>query len=95
MLLGMLYAPVGLVIPVILRYLIIKKPLSKITAAIITFINLVIVVSIGIIILKSLDMGKSTSAVSIGGAISGLLAYKILIEGSEKEIENIQTTQKR
>jgi len=95
MLLGMLFAPIGLVIPLIIRYLLFKGPLPKITAVIITALNLIVVITIGILILKGLDMSKSNSAVSIGGAISSLLAYKMLIESSEKETKNIQPTQNK
>ncbi len=80
MLIGILYAPVGLIIPALVRYLIVKKTIPTAAAGIITFLNLAAVITIGILILRSLDMSNSASGVSIGGAISAILAFKMLTD---------------
>lgn len=95
MLLGLLFAPFGLIIPAIIRFLIVKKPLSKIAAIIITFLNLIAIITVGILILQSAGMGKSSSAVSIGGAISALLAFKMMTTNSEESVQNINKIQNK
>ncbi len=90
MLLGLLFTPFGLIIPAIIRFLIVKKPLSKVVAGVITFLNLLSIIIAGVLVL-----GKSSSAVSIGGAISALLAFKMMTENSTESVQKINTTQNK
>lgn len=91
---GLILAPFGLIIPAIIRF-IVKKPLPKTTAGIIVFLNLIVFITVGILVIYGVEAHKVTTALSIAGAISSLIAFKMLTASSEKSSENIQTTQNK
>jgi len=90
---ALLLAPFGLIIPAIIRFIIIKKPLAKFAAGIITFLNLVAFITCGILVIHGIDASRVTTALSIGGAISGLISFKMLTNNSESPTENVKESQ--
>jgi len=92
---GLLLAPFGLIIPAIIRFIVYKKPLSKFAAGIIVFLNLIAIITAGILIIHGVDERKITPALSIAGAISSLIAFKMLIKYSEDSMQNIKTNQNK
>lgn len=86
---GLILAPFALIIPAIIRFIIFKKPLSKATAGIIVFLNLIAFITVGILVIYGVEKDKITSALSIAGAVSGPIAFKLLTKNSDESAQNI------
>lgn len=76
--------PFNLIIPAILRFIIIRKYISKILSIFITLINLIAVMILLFLIFENIELKDNQNAIIIGCGIAIPLVYLML---TEKELK--------
>ena len=78
MFLGILLAPIVMILPAILRHIIIKKPISKVLAGLIVAINAILMITIFVVVLRHFGYVPSKNILPAAAAFGSIWSYQML-----------------